>query len=188
MSDNESQANSNKVNIEDDSPFEFPFDEQNDSGSSVNIEPSQSRQRDSPFNSSPQPIDASYNQTESTPLLYPITSHQSSSSTASPTNNIDSLSHLTHNVKIFSFNFLNLIPAVILGLMLNVLDGVSYGLIAFPPGKTFEGFGGDGVSMFFFTCIISQLVFTSGGSVFRGANGMVLYYFKYLGIYGTHFD
>lgn len=55
--------------------------------------------------------------------------------------------------------------------MMNVLDGVSYGLIMFPTGAgitTFDGFGGIGISMFFMTCIVSQLVYSLGGSGFPG--------------------
>jgi sulfate permease, SulP family len=43
------------------------------------------------------------------------------------------------------------LPAVFLGLLLNILDGVSYGMILFPAGKIFNGFGPMGVSMFFVT-------------------------------------
>lgn len=43
------------------------------------------------------------------------------------------------------------VPAVFLGMLLNVLDGVSYGLIIFPPASVFDGFGAIGVSMFFVT-------------------------------------
>lgn len=46
---------------------------------------------------------------------------------------------------------LNTIPAVVLGLLLNILDGVSYGMIVFPASGVFAGFGGTGVSMFFVT-------------------------------------
>lgn len=42
-------------------------------------------------------------------------------------------------------------PAVLLGLLLNILDGVSYGFIIFPAGPVFAGFGSIGVSMFFVT-------------------------------------
>ncbi len=62
-----------------------------------------------------------------------------------------------------------LLPAVVLGLLLNVLDGVSYGMITFPTSyPIFSNFGGDGVSMFFVTCVLSQLVYTLGGSIFGG--------------------
>lgn len=70
---------------------------------------------------------------------------------------------------------IRLLPAVILGLLLNILDGVSYGLIIFPTSyPIFSDFGGDGVSMFFVTCVISQLVFTLGGSIFKGGNGSMM--------------
>ena len=46
---------------------------------------------------------------------------------------------------------LRAIPAVVLGLLLNILDGVSYGMIVFPAAGVFAGFGGTGVSMFFVT-------------------------------------
>lgn len=68
-----------------------------------------------------------------------------------------------------------LIPAAILGLFLNILDGVSYGMITFPTTMPiFANFGGDGVSMFFVTCIISQLIYTLGGSIFKGGNGSMM--------------
>jgi SulP family sulfate permease len=41
------------------------------------------------------------------------------------------------------------LPAVLLGVLLNILDGVSYGLIIFPTSGIFAGLGGLGVSMFF---------------------------------------
>ena len=48
---------------------------------------------------------------------------------------------------------LQVLPAVILGLLLNILDGVSYGMIIFPATGVFAGFGGTGVSMFFVTWV-----------------------------------
>lgn len=67
------------------------------------------------------------------------------------------------------------VPAVVLGLLLNILDGVSYGMITFPTSMPiFASFGGDGVSMFFVTCIIAQLVYTLGGSIFKGGNGSMM--------------
>ncbi|GAA5842002.1 hypothetical protein JCM3766R1_005720 [Sporobolomyces carnicolor] len=66
------------------------------------------------------------------------------------------------------------IPAVILGTLMNILDGVSYGLITFPTNlPAFANFGGIGISMFFVSCIVAQIVFTGGGrfgSVFKGGN------------------
>ncbi|KAL5514025.1 hypothetical protein ACEPAG_2786 [Sanghuangporus baumii] len=66
------------------------------------------------------------------------------------------------------------IPAVLLGILLNILDGVSYGMIMFPSNDVFQNFGGIGVSMFFVTTIVSQLVYSFGGSNFAGANGSMM--------------
>lgn len=81
------------------------------------------------------------------------------------------------------------IPAVLLGLLLNLLDALSYGtctkyhvtaysaerfagMILFPLGeKIFEHTGADGISMFYVSCIVSQLVYSGGGSVFKGGVG-----------------
>ncbi|KAI9887432.1 MAG: hypothetical protein M1823_000769 [Watsoniomyces obsoletus] len=64
------------------------------------------------------------------------------------------------------------VPAVILGLLLNLLDALSYGMILFPLGQpVFAHLGPDGISMFYVSCIISQLVFSCGGSVFKGGVG-----------------
>ncbi|KAF4307108.1 sulfate transporter [Botryosphaeria dothidea] len=64
------------------------------------------------------------------------------------------------------------LPAVFLGLLLNVLDGLSYGMILFPLGEPiFAKLGVDGLSMFFVSCIVSQLVYSLGGSTFKGAVG-----------------
>jgi len=69
---------------------------------------------------------------------------------------------------------IRLLPAVILGSLLNVLDGVSYGMIMFPSAyPIFANFGGDGVSMFFVTCILSQIVYSTM-SIFRGGNGSMM--------------
>lgn len=58
--------------------------------------------------------------------------------------------------------------------LMNILDGVSYGLITFPTNlPAFANFGGIGISMFFVSCIVAQIVFTGGGrfgSVFKGGN------------------
>lgn len=63
------------------------------------------------------------------------------------------------------------LPAVFLGVLLNLLDALSYGIILFPLGEdVFAGMGADGVSMFYVSCIVSQLVYSSG-SIFRGGVG-----------------
>ncbi|OBZ73456.1 Uncharacterized protein C24H6.11c [Grifola frondosa] len=66
------------------------------------------------------------------------------------------------------------VPAVILGTLLNILDGISYGMIIFPAMGVFGGLGGAGVSMFFVSAIIAQLVYSAGGSGFAGANGSMM--------------
>lgn len=67
------------------------------------------------------------------------------------------------------------IPAVILGVLMNILDGVSYGMIMFPTNvPVFAEFGGIGVSMFFVSCVVSQLVYTGGGSIFKAGNGSMM--------------
>jgi hypothetical protein len=58
---------------------------------------------------------------------------------------------MRHFVLPSSHDVLNAIPAVVLGLLLNILDGISYGMIVFPASGVFAGFGGTGVSMFFVT-------------------------------------
>ncbi|KAI5369598.1 Putative cyclic nucleotide-binding domain, SLC26A/SulP transporter, STAS domain-containing protein [Septoria linicola] len=63
------------------------------------------------------------------------------------------------------------LPSVFLGLLLNLLDALSYGIILFPLGEeVFSEMGADGVSMFYVSCIVSQLVYSTG-SVFRGGVG-----------------
>ncbi|KJY02532.1 sulfate transporter family protein, partial [Zymoseptoria brevis] len=63
------------------------------------------------------------------------------------------------------------LPAVFLGLLLNLLDALSYGIILFPLGEeVFQDLGADGVSMFYVSCIVSQLVYSTG-SIFRGGVG-----------------
>jgi len=55
-----------------------------------------------------------------------------------------------------SFRVFSSLPAVFLGLLLNILDGVSYGMILFPAGAIFDGFGPMGVSLFFVTSVFSH--------------------------------
>lgn len=67
------------------------------------------------------------------------------------------------------------LPAVLLGVLMNVLDGVSYGMITFPTSMAaFENFGGIGVSMFFVSCVVSQIVYSGGGSIFKSGNGSMM--------------
>lgn len=65
-----------------------------------------------------------------------------------------------------------MLSAVFLGVLLNILDGLSYGIILFPLGEEiFEKTGPDGISMFYVSCIISQLTYSLGGSRFKGGVG-----------------
>lgn len=67
---------------------------------------------------------------------------------------------------------ISLIPSVFLGLLLNILDALSYGMILFPLGEpVFAGLGTDGISMFYVSTIIAQVIFSSGGSIFAGGVG-----------------
>lgn len=64
------------------------------------------------------------------------------------------------------------LPAVFLGTLLNILDGLSYGMIMFPIGEAvFSGMAPHGLSMFYLSCVISQLVYSLGGSAFKSGIG-----------------
>lgn len=70
---------------------------------------------------------------------------------------------------------IRLLPATVLGVLMNILDGVSYGLIIFPSYPLFADMGGEtGVSLFFISCIVGQLTFSLGGSIFKGGNGSMM--------------
>lgn len=65
-----------------------------------------------------------------------------------------------------------LLPAVILGLLLNILDALSYGMILFPLGTAvFADLGSDGIAMFYVSTIVAQVTYSSGGSIFKGGIG-----------------
>lgn len=64
------------------------------------------------------------------------------------------------------------LTAVFLGLLLNILDALSYGYILFPLGSPiFSQTGPDGISIFFVSCIVSQLCYSLGLSTFKGGVG-----------------
>lgn len=66
------------------------------------------------------------------------------------------------------------LPAVIVGLLLNILDALSYGMILFPLGSPiFAHLGSAGISIFYVSTIISQITFSSG-SIFKGCVGSEL--------------
>lgn len=67
---------------------------------------------------------------------------------------------------------LHCLPAVFLGTLLNILDALSYGMILFPLSElTFSKMGPSGLSMFYVSTVLCQLVFSLGGSAFKGAVG-----------------
>lgn len=71
-----------------------------------------------------------------------------------------------------ALNSLQVTSAVFLGLLLNLLDALSYGYILFPLGSpVFSETGPDGISIFFVSCIVSQLCYSLGLSMFRGGVG-----------------
>jgi SulP family sulfate permease len=64
------------------------------------------------------------------------------------------------------------LPSVVLGLLLNILDGLSYGMILFPLAEpVFSHLGPVGLSMFYVSCIVSQLTYSLGGSGFHSGVG-----------------
>lgn len=67
---------------------------------------------------------------------------------------------------------LSYIPAVFLGTLLNVLDGLSYGMIMFPISEAlFSLLAPAGLSMFYISTVVSQLVYSLGGLAFRAGIG-----------------
>ncbi|KAI0466431.1 sulfate transporter family-domain-containing protein [Xylaria cf. heliscus] len=69
---------------------------------------------------------------------------------------------------------LHCLPAVIVGLLLNILDALSYGMILFPlSNPIFARLGPAGISIFYVSTIIAQLTF-SAGSIFKGGVGSEL--------------
>lgn len=84
----------------------------------------------------------------------------------------------TWNGKALAHTFLldpaRALPAVVVGLILNILDALSYGMILFPLGNpVFANLGPAGISMFYVSTIVSQLVFSTG-SIFKGGVGSEL--------------
>jgi len=66
----------------------------------------------------------------------------------------------------------SLLPAVATASLLNILDALSYGMILFPLGnRLFDSLGSDGIAIFYVSTIIAQLVYSCGGSIFRGGIG-----------------
>ena len=67
---------------------------------------------------------------------------------------------------------LHYLPAAILGLLLNILDALSYGMIMFPVTEpVFSSMRPTGLAMFYISTITSQLVYSSGWSSFTNGVG-----------------
>lgn len=72
------------------------------------------------------------------------------------------------------------IPAVLIGVLLNVLDAASYGILLFPVQSLSQYFPAGimamaGMSLFMISTVISQLVYsTFYGSAFGGGNGSMM--------------
>lgn len=72
------------------------------------------------------------------------------------------------------FDPVKALPAVFVGLILNILDALSYGMILFPLGNPiFSNLGPAGISIFYVSTIVSQLTFSTG-SIFKGGVGSEL--------------
>ncbi|QPG74464.1 hypothetical protein FOA43_001794 [Brettanomyces nanus] len=68
--------------------------------------------------------------------------------------------------------FVRCLPPVFLGALLNILDALSYGMIMFPVSESaFSSMTSTGLSMFYVSTIISQLVYSLGGSSFKSGIG-----------------
>ncbi|GAA6055562.1 hypothetical protein JCM3770_002489 [Rhodotorula araucariae] len=86
------------------------------------------------------------------------------------------------------------IPAVILGTLMNILDAISYGMITFPTSvPAFANFGGIGVSMYFVSCVVAQVVYSGGGSIFAAGNGSMMievvpFFHSIVGVLQKHID
>lgn len=78
----------------------------------------------------------------------------------------------TDKIQNFLYDILNYLPASILGLLLNILDALSYGMIIFPITEPlFSHLGPTGISMFYISTIICQFIFSSGWSNFPNSIG-----------------
>lgn len=80
--------------------------------------------------------------------------------------------NLWHMCTSFPSKFAHYLPAAVLGLLLNILDALSYGMIIFPITEpVFSHLGPTGISMFYISTIISQAVYSGGWSSFPSGIG-----------------
>jgi hypothetical protein len=112
------------------------------------------------------PPEINYAFSESASLLLPVSEeHVDHSPPHSSPNDSDKYTSIIYSI-----------PAVLLATTLNLLDAVSYGMIIFPAtSKSIpETASASGISLFLVSTIVSQMVFTCGGSAFKGAVGSMM--------------
>lgn len=72
-------------------------------------------------------------------------------------------------------NFTLAYPAIVLGVLINVLDAASTGLLVFPTdGAAFQGLQAQSIAIFTLSTVICQTVFVLGGTNFSQALGAML--------------
>lgn len=116
------------------------------------------------------------NESITTQLLVPTESYRSYGSSIQPNHNTDIEAgssiletHLSPYQKLssLSYDIINYLPACILGLLLTILDALSYGMIIFPITEPlFSQLGPTGISMFYISTIICQTILSGGWSSF----------------------
>ncbi|CCC70165.1 hypothetical protein NCAS_0E00950 [Naumovozyma castellii] len=100
-----------------------------------------------------------------------VSSYQSIYRTATPSLSRNSET-IWQNIADFPYQFIHYLPAAVLGLLLNILDALSYGMIIFPITEPiFSHLGPTGLSMFYISTIISQTIYSSGWSSFPSGIG-----------------
>ncbi|GAV53049.1 hypothetical protein ZYGR_0AI03310 [Zygosaccharomyces rouxii] len=90
------------------------------------------------------------------------------------TNSNDNQTTISGGSSIIQFcqDLLHYFPSAVLGLLLNILDGLSYGMIIFPITEPiFSHLGSTGLSMFYISTIISQCLYSGGLSSFTSGIG-----------------
>lgn len=79
---------------------------------------------------------------------------------------------LGNKIASYSSQFMHYLPASVLGLLLNMLDALSYGMIIFPITEPiFSELGPTGLSMFYISTIVSQVIYSGGWSNFPSGLG-----------------
>ncbi|KAK5781374.1 hypothetical protein RI543_001215 [Arxiozyma heterogenica] len=116
------------------------------------------------------------NESITTQLLVPTESYRSYGSHIQSHHNIDietGSSILETNLSPYqklsslSYDIINYLPACTLGLLLTILDALSYGMIIFPITEPlFSQLGATGISMFYISTIICQTILSGGWSSF----------------------